>query len=74
MTRREEQSWNDGRLAFSDGTAIDKCPRKSPGQRKQWRAGFEHERRLALAEKITPEQRAESAAVAAKLKAFASTL
>lgn len=39
-----------------------------------WLDGYEHERRLDLAAKITPEQRAEAASVAQRLRDFANTL
>jgi hypothetical protein len=73
-TRREQQAWNDGRNAYRQGHDIGTNPRKSPEQRTAWRNGYEHERRLDLAEEVTPERREEAAAVAKRLKEWAQKL
>lgn len=72
--RREEQAWNDGRLAYRYGHDVASCTRKNPAQRAKWLEGFEHERRLDVAAKATPEQRAEANDVARRLKEWAKTL
>lgn len=72
--RREEQAFNDGRNAYRERKDIGTNPRKSPDQRTAWRNGYEHERRLDLAEAVTPEQREEAATVAKRLKDWAKEL
>ena len=67
---REEQAFNDGRVAFREGRASDGGTRRSKDQRAAWRRGYEHEARLDLAAKTTPERLAESRAVVGKLKAW----
>ncbi len=75
MTKRDEaQCFNDGRLAFRERVAIDRCPRRGSLQRAAWLRGFEHEKRRGTAEQSTPEKLAESAKVIARLKDFANTL
>ncbi len=74
MSTREKQAWNDGRVAFREGKQADKCPRRAGAQRRAWLNGYEHERRIALAERATPEQRQEAARVAQMLRDFAKTL
>lgn len=67
MSTRENQAYNDGRLAFRDKVPVEKNPRRGVAQRAAWMRGFEHERRLELAEKITPAERAEAVSVAGRL-------
>lgn len=71
MNRRQEQAFNDGKLAFSTGKSIDSNPRQSPEQRKAWRDGFEEARRMKRAETLTPQQREEGIRVVRSLKAWA---
>lgn len=71
MNREEQQAYNDGRCAFRDGR---KCSRRSVEQRAAWQAGYEHERRLNVAETATDEQRVDAATAVAKLKAFAHAM
>ena len=70
MTRREEQAYNDGRLAFRAGKGFGQYTRRSLPQRDAWRQGYEHERRLDLADKITPAQEQEALRTVARLKAW----
>lgn len=74
MTRREEQAFNDGRLAYRAGRDLTSCSRKAGPQRAKWLEGYEHERRLDIAAGATDEQRAEAASVAQRLKEWAQTL
>lgn len=67
-TMREEQAFNDGRMAFRAGRQCDGGARRSKEQRAAWRAGYEHERRLDLAATLTDEQRAEAKSVLARLR------
>lgn len=71
---RDEQAFNDGRNAYRAGHDIGTNPRRSKEQRAAWRRGFEHERRLDLAEAITPEMRAEAESVVKRLREFAESL
>jgi ribosome modulation factor len=61
MTKREDQAYNDGRNAYRAGVEFDVCPRRAADQRRQWRAGFEHERKLDTADKLTDEEITQSA-------------
>lgn len=72
--RREEQAFNDGRLAYRYGKGMESCGRRSAEQRAKWLEGYEHERRLDRAAEATDEQRAEAASVLQRLKDFAATL
>lgn len=71
MTRREEQAFNDGKVAFAQGASIDSNPRRSPEQREAWRNGYEDERRRRLAAIATPAQREEARSVVQRLKDWA---
>lgn len=68
MSTRENQAFNDGKMAFRDGLEFHHNPRRSVAQRCAWAEGFEDERRRDLCDKITPKERAESVVTAAKLK------
>lgn len=69
MTRREEQRcFADGKLAFRERVGMDACPRRGALQRAAWRRGYEEEARRGAAERATPEQLTESAAVIERLK------
>ncbi len=68
-TMREEQAFNDGRMAYREGRECNGGSRRSPEQRAAWTEGFEHERRIDLGETATDAQRAEAQSVLAKLKA-----
>ncbi len=74
MKRREEQAYTDGRNAYRAGVDFDVCTRRSPEQRKHWRAGYEHERRLDTAEKATPEQITESESAIEHLRSLIAHL
>lgn len=74
MTRREEQAYNDGKMAFADGRPLSFCSRRSPDQRAAWLKGFEDERRLRASMAATPEQLAEARAALGKLKDWAKSL
>lgn len=68
MSTRAKQAFNDGRLAFRDGTDIGRNPRKSPAQRQAWRSGFEDEQRRSVVERSTPEQLAKARGFLTQLK------
>jgi ribosome modulation factor len=67
LNKRQERAFHEGRMGFRMGIDIGLCPLRSPSQRQVWRDGFEHERRMDLAEKITPKERAEAVSVAGRL-------
>lgn len=71
---REEQAYNDGRLAFREGKSFAECGRRSAEQRAAWQRGFEFERGLATAEKASPAQLDEARRVVGKLKEWAKML
>jgi hypothetical protein len=70
-TMRQEQAFNDGRMAFRERKRLEDNHRRNPQQRQAWIAGFEHERRIDLGTKVTPEERATTERVASKLKDWA---
>ncbi len=71
MNRREEQAFNDGRNAFRAGKTFVGSSRRSISQRAAWQRGFEHERRLDTAAKVTDGQREEAERTVARLKDWA---
>lgn len=67
-TMREEQAFNDGRMAYREGRECNGGSRRSPDQRAAWLEGYEHERRLDRSAAATEAQRTEAASVLARLK------
>ena len=69
--RKTEEAFNDGAFAFAQRIPLHKCPRRNGELRAAWREGWESQRRIRTGMAATPEQRAASAAVAAKLSQWA---
>lgn len=74
MTRREQQAFNDGKVAFSNGLFRGQCKRTNRAQRDAWKAGWDEGQKLAVSARATPDQAEESRMVLAKLKEWAKTL
>ncbi len=72
--RREEQAYNDGRLAFAHGHDATACARRSPEQRAAWLRGWEAERAQRRVREATPEEIEASRERVRKLKEWAQTL
>ncbi len=74
MRMREEQAYNDGRMAYRERGDVAACPRRSGPQRAAWMRGFERERQMDRGTKATPEQRQESSEVIKRLRDFVEGL
>lgn len=74
MTTEEQRAFDDGKQGYQDNLGRGATKRKNPALRAAWRAGWDEQQRLTIANRATEEQLAEGRSVLARLKAEISKL